>query len=84
MKQKWWCGEALKYEFEVSLVLQIEWLYFIALGTFNKIDALTRTTPASLLFPDAISITSKEEEFVRKQKKGNIRIYGMLLSSVIN
>lgn len=40
--------------------------------------------PASLLFPDAISITSKEEEFVRKQKKENVRIYGMFLSSVIN
>lgn len=40
--------------------------------------------PASLLFPDVISINSKEEEFVRKQKKENIRIYGMLLSSVIN
>lgn len=84
MKQKWWCGEALKYEFKFSLVLEVEWLYFIALGSFNKTDALTRTMPASLLFPDVISITSKEEEFVRKQKKENRRIYGILLSSVIN
>lgn len=57
---------------------------FLALGTFNKTDALSRSMPASLVFPAAICITSKEGEFVRKQKKEDKRIYGTPLSSVIN
>lgn len=69
IKQKWWWDEALKYEFNFSLVLEIEWVYFLALATFNETNVLSRTMPASLLSPAAICKTSKEGELIKKEKK---------------
>jgi len=83
IKQMWQCGEKLKYEFKFSLVRKLD-DYFLALGTFNKTDTLPRTMPALLLSPAAISIKSKERDFVTKQKRETIRICESSLSSVNN